>query len=231
MAHTVITSTTCPKCAHFETLDRNEHEYTLEVNFQGAKHLDTLLRKTFGPDLLEAKRCAGCKKSSNTMKYSRLATVPDLLVIHLPRFRRSETGRCVKNTSPVPFRQDLDLAGFADGRVTLRYRLLSVIHHSGNLEFGHYKNVSRGPSGQWEELDDEVVRITKADAALEPAGNFTPMMLFYARVHDSGPTETDLRSTQNNVSSTQQVRDKQRTKSSRRKARGRSKGKGANGYC
>lgn len=88
------------------------------------------------------------------------------------------------NKAQVPFSEHLDLSSFIDGRSTLKYRLLAVVHHTGSLQSGHYQAVAKGPSGNWEEIEDMQVRSARVSVknATDPAKPWSPYLLFWERI-------------------------------------------------
>lgn len=181
---------TCPLCKETDRwTDRQPIEYTLNVNFQQGAPLEDLLRTTnFGPNIAPGRRCDHCGKKADTSRRMRIWNSPYILVISINRFRL-ERGRYVKNLDKVTFREVLDLTPFTENNTILKYRLTSVVHHLGSRNQGHYKAVAKSPGGIWEELEDEVVKKVRVDAALKPSHPWTPYMLFYARTEVNEPVQ------------------------------------------
>ncbi|CAH1392712.1 unnamed protein product [Nezara viridula] len=106
--------------------------------------------------------CEKCQKLRNGVKYSRLMSCPEILCIHLKRFRH-EPALPSKISSHVSFPlTGLDLAPFMgkDCRngVT-KYDLVSVIcHHGHGGSSGHYTCLAKNrTTGEWYEYDDHCV--------------------------------------------------------------------------
>ena len=85
----------------------------------------------------------------------------------------------------IPFSENLDLSAHVEGRATLKYRLLAVVHHLGTIDSGHYITVAKGPGHNWEQIDDARVRSASTKAALKPEDSFLPYLLFWQR--EGGP--------------------------------------------
>ncbi|MGH0151349.1 UNVERIFIED_CONTAM: hypothetical protein FKN15_020381 [Acipenser sinensis] len=105
--------------------------------------------------------CERCKKLRNGVKYCKVLRLPEILCIHLKRFRH-EVMYSFKINSHVSFPLErLELRPFLDkespSQITT-YDLLSVICHHGTAGSGHYiaycQNVI---NGQWYEFDDQYV--------------------------------------------------------------------------
>lgn len=126
--------------------------------------LEDCLAAFFAADELKGDNmysCERCKKLRNGVKYCRVLRLPEILCIHLKRFRH-EVMYSFKINSHVSFPlEGLDLKPFlakeSPSQITT-YDLLSVICHHGTAGSGHYiaycQNVI---NGQWYEFDDQYV--------------------------------------------------------------------------
>ncbi|KAG1959116.1 ubiquitin carboxyl-terminal hydrolase 20 isoform X2 [Pimephales promelas] len=126
--------------------------------------LEDCLAAFFAADELKGDNmysCERCKKLRNGVKYCKVLHLPEILCIHLKRFRH-EVMYSFKINSHVSFPlEGLDLKPFlakeSPSQVTT-YDLLSVICHHGTAGSGHYiaycQNVI---NGQWYEFDDQYV--------------------------------------------------------------------------
>ncbi|XP_028318407.1 LOW QUALITY PROTEIN: ubiquitin carboxyl-terminal hydrolase 20 [Gouania willdenowi] len=126
--------------------------------------LEDCLAAFFAADELKGDNmysCERCKKLRNGVKYCKVLKLPEILCIHLKRFRH-EVMYSFKVSSHVSFPlEGLDMRPFlakeSPSQVTT-YDLLSVICHHGTAGSGHYiaycQNVI---NGQWYEFDDQYV--------------------------------------------------------------------------
>ncbi|XP_077592966.1 ubiquitin carboxyl-terminal hydrolase 20 [Stigmatopora nigra] len=126
--------------------------------------LEDCLAAFFAADELKGDNmysCERCKKLRNGVKYCKVLRLPEILCIHLKRFRH-EVMYSFKIGSHVSFPlEGLDMRPFlakdSPSQVT-SYDLLSVICHHGTAGSGHYiaycQNVI---NGQWYEFDDQYV--------------------------------------------------------------------------
>lgn len=126
--------------------------------------LEDCLAAFFAADELKGDNmysCERCKKLRNGIKYCKVLRLPEILCIHLKRFRH-EVMYSFKINSHVSFPlEGLDLRPFlakeSPSQITT-YDLLSIICHHGTAGSGHYiaycQNVI---NGQWYEFDDQYV--------------------------------------------------------------------------
>ncbi|XP_056873935.1 ubiquitin carboxyl-terminal hydrolase 20 isoform X1 [Takifugu flavidus] len=126
--------------------------------------LEDCLAAFFAADELKGDNmysCERCKKLRNGVKYCKVLKLPEILCIHLKRFRH-EVMYSFKIGSHVSFPlEGLNMQPFlakdSPSQVTT-YDLLSVICHHGTAGSGHYiaycQNVI---NGQWYEFDDQYV--------------------------------------------------------------------------
>ncbi|CAG5055081.1 unnamed protein product [Parnassius apollo] len=111
--------------------------------------------------------CSRCNKLRNGVKMSGVVRLPEVLCVHLKRFRH-ELMFSAKVGARVSFPiQDLNMAPYTHkectSRVT-RYALCAVICHAGTAGGGHYTCVARsgsggsgGGGGGWHCFDDAAV--------------------------------------------------------------------------
>lgn len=175
--HELLTAITCPQCRH--TSHGKEINLILGVNFSAPAPLNTILRRnTFATNILHGRKCDQCHTTVDTPQVVRLGKTPDVLVLQLRRFEWNGT----KKMAHIALDEELDLTPFTSGQIQCRYQLRSVVLHQGTMNSGHYKTVARGPSG-WAELDDLQVSTGKTiTAARDPAGKYTPYLLFWIRI-------------------------------------------------
>ena len=183
----------CPYCSdtHVNNLVYND---SLQLNFPAdltaTQHtLPQLLQHHFDPaqnsvDYIDCSQPSCLKRVRSPPRHLILKVAPDVLIIHLVRFRKDMYGGHVKIETPVHFSQKLNMSPYYAGpRNSLRYHLVSVIQQRGELGSGHYVTVARDPRGQWFELDDNVEPSrVPFRRAFNPGRGFTPYLLFYKRI-------------------------------------------------
>ncbi|XP_054986459.1 ubiquitin carboxyl-terminal hydrolase 20 [Sorex araneus] len=126
--------------------------------------LEDCLAAFFAADELKGDNmysCERCKKLRNGVKYCKVLRLPEILCIHLKRFRHELT-YSFKVSSRVAFPlEGLDLRPFLAKECTSQiatYDLLSVIRHHGTAGSGHYTAYCQNViNAQWYEFDDQYV--------------------------------------------------------------------------
>ncbi|XP_058062802.1 ubiquitin carboxyl-terminal hydrolase 20 [Anopheles bellator] len=105
--------------------------------------------------------CERCNKLRNGVKYSRVLALPEMLCVHLKRFRH-DLSYSSKISSAVHFPlYGLDMRPYLhkDCRSEVTsYDLCAVICHHGTVGGGHYTSFAKhDPTGKWFEFDDQLV--------------------------------------------------------------------------
>ncbi|OCT57913.1 hypothetical protein XELAEV_18002785mg [Xenopus laevis] len=126
--------------------------------------LEDCLAAFFAADELKGDNmysCERCKKLRNGVKYCKVLRLPEVLCIHLKRFRH-EVMYSFKIGSHVSFPlEGLNLRPFLAKECVSRittYDLLAVICHHGSASSGHYISYCQNViNGQWYEFDDQYV--------------------------------------------------------------------------
>ncbi|KAJ0177197.1 hypothetical protein K1T71_007206 [Dendrolimus kikuchii] len=159
----------------------------------------------------DAWRCPRCQRYMPVVKTLGLWSLPDVLVIHLKRFRQQAKGRTsTKLTTMVEFPlNDLDMTPHLVRRngtmaespghsrsprrrhsKTLPnplqeniYDLYAICYHHGDdLETGHYTAACKNPyDSHWYKFDDSKVTSVSDENAYSELVNNTAYMLFYKR--------------------------------------------------
>jgi ubiquitin carboxyl-terminal hydrolase 20/33 len=146
--------------------------------------LDDCLSAFFSTDELKGDNmysCEKCNKLRNGTKFSKVLELPEVLCIHLKRFRH-ELMFSSKIASYVSFPlDDLDMRVHLHkdcvSKVTT-YGLISVICHHGTAGGGHYVCYALNTStNQWFEFDDQRVTPVKP----EDVKNCGAYVLFYKK--------------------------------------------------
>ncbi|KZF20703.1 cysteine proteinase [Xylona heveae TC161] len=143
--------------------------------------------KPFFKEVLPEVRCSKCNDRSDKERELTISLAPEVLILPVKRFAMNDFGRLRKVQTAVDICEWLDLSKYAselEQRVpdTLRYRLISVVQHSGSLHGGHYISVAKGPHEMWRTLNDEMVSKATISDAINPGKGWTPYILTYVRV-------------------------------------------------
>lgn len=130
--------------------------------------------------------CPKCKQHVRAFKKFDLFSMPNVLIVHLKRFRYAQSSFYLhrdKITKLVQFPiEEFDLTDYVvgpkdDGK-SLVYDLFAVSEHSGGLGGGHYTAVAKNPeNNRWFSFNDSFTNETTADRAVTPRA----YVLFYVR--------------------------------------------------
>lgn len=128
--------------------------------------------------------CEKCNKLRTGVKYSRILDLPEILCIHLKRFRH-DLSYSSKISSHVEFPlENFDMRSYThkDCKSQVQhYNLASVICHHGTVGGGHYTCFARNAlTGRWYEFDDHHVN----EVQPEVVQNCQAYVLFYHK-HNS----------------------------------------------
>lgn len=107
--------------------------------------------------------CEKCKKLTNGVKYSKVLNLPEILCVHLKRFRHDSMFATGKVNTYVSFPIDgLEMRPFVHKECKNQYTsydLCSVICHYGGANGGHYTSYARNYANEeWYEYDDSYCR-------------------------------------------------------------------------
>ncbi|KAJ2103013.1 hypothetical protein GGI16_003082 [Coemansia sp. S142-1] len=137
--------------------------------------------------------CGGLQEAERRMRLKRL---PNILALHLKRFKYHEVlGRYVKLSYRVNFPTELRVPNTTEETEDVLYSLSAVVVHLGGGPFhGHYISIVR--SGEkWVLFDDDCVEIIKESELSNYFGDFpnfgSGYVLFYERT-DFDPMQYDL---------------------------------------
>ncbi|XP_068146799.1 LOW QUALITY PROTEIN: ubiquitin carboxyl-terminal hydrolase 20 [Drosophila tropicalis] len=125
--------------------------------------------------------CEKCNKLRTGIKYSRVLNLPEVLCIHLKRFRH-DLSYSSKISSHVFFPlEGFDMHPYVDKNCQSQvysYNLSSVICHHGTVGGGHYTCYARNTlNGRWYEFDDQFVNEVSSDVVQ----NCQAYVLFYQK--------------------------------------------------
>nr|CAG4645048.1 EOG090X0BKI [Leptodora kindtii] len=125
--------------------------------------------------------CEKCRKLRNGVKYSSMVQLPEVLTIHLKRFR-NEPLFSSKISSHIAFPlRGLEMKPWISRECTssvTTYDLVGVIVHHGTAGGGHYTCYALNePAEQWVEFDDSSAR----PVSPETVANCQSYVLFYRK--------------------------------------------------
>lgn len=129
--------------------------------------------------------CEACKTLNESQKELRIARLPEILCIHLKRFRYDSYFSSKLSTHVLFPITDLDLKPFCTSELATKspvggylYELCAVVTHRGSLGGGHYVAYAKNRyDREWYEFDD--TRVTrKSEQEVSAAEAY---LLFYQR--------------------------------------------------
>ncbi|XP_062594454.1 ubiquitin carboxyl-terminal hydrolase 43-like [Saccostrea cucullata] len=175
---------------------RASQQQPLKVSLDQCFQLFTKDEKLSGDDAWECPHCH--KQQKNAIKTIGLWSLPDVLVIHLKRFRQVGLRRSKLSTLvDFPVRE-FDMASHVVRRphtnpdsTEMIYELQGVLNHYGNMQGGHYTAFCKNPvDGRWYEFDDSKVK-PMAEAEVKTSSAY---LLFYQRKGVMDSVREDLES-------------------------------------
>lgn len=169
------------------------------------------LHKYCAPEYLTGKDkvlCERCKRKNDCTKRIAFKELPEVLCVHIKRFRY-ETGwfNGSKNSKVVtfPVNRPLDMSVFLDEMPpqAVEYQLVGLIQHIGSMGGGHYISYCRHKRKpqDWYEFDDMQV----SQVSAEQVERAEPYVLFYQRTpskgskHDRLTFKNDMRLVQSQI--------------------------------
>jgi hypothetical protein len=128
--------------------------------------LDDCLNAFFSDDDLKGENkysCDKCKRLTNGVKYSKVLHLPEILIVHLKRFKHDSMFSTGKISTFISFPDyNLDMRPYLhkDCRNEVStYDLSGIICHYGGANGGHYIAYTRNPqNNEWYEYDDSFCR-------------------------------------------------------------------------
>uniref|UniRef100_A0A453IZC6 Ubiquitin carboxyl-terminal hydrolase n=4 Tax=Triticinae TaxID=1648030 RepID=A0A453IZC6_AEGTS len=152
------------KCLRCETVtDRDETFLDLSLDIEQNSSITSCLKNFSSTETLNAEDkffCDKCCSLQEAQKRMKIKKQPNILVIHLKRFKYIEQlGRYKKLTYRVVFPLELKLMNTVDNS-DLEYSLFAVLVHVGSgPNHGHYISVVKSHN-HWLFFDDETVEMT-----------------------------------------------------------------------
>lgn len=126
-------------------------------------------------------RCPHCNTNVCAYQTTEIKNVGDVLIIHLKRFESTANGSMKKIDTKVIYPPFFDIHDIAPNCKSKKYKLISVIFHSGSISQGHYTAAAIDPgSGKWYNFNDSY------SAIISPKNIFSSRayILFYMNVSE-----------------------------------------------
>lgn len=188
------------RCLSCETVtSRDETFLDVSVDIHENSSVTSCLNQFAAGELLRHNNkfhCDSCGGLQEAERRMRLKRLPNILALHLKRFKFHEVlGRDVKLSYRVNFPVELRVPNTTEETEDILYSLSSiVVHLGGGPLHGHYISIVRS-GDKWILFDDDCVEIIKENELSNYFGDFpnfgSGYVLFYERT-DFDPMQYDL---------------------------------------
>lgn len=170
-----MTLITCYQVNYSST--RRESFFDLQLDVKDCNNLYKSLDKYIAEEHLcgDNQYLSEDNGKQDALKSVKFSKLPPILQILLKRFELNPvTGRSCKINDLFEFYPEIDLAKYTVGEVETKYKLYSVIVHSGKAQNGHYfANINPKLDGHWLKFNDSSVDHIMTCKAID--GNFGGM--------------------------------------------------------
>lgn len=189
----------CLECGNVSTTFQHFQDVLLDI--RKAQTLDEALELYFSREKLDddSYHCESCQKKVPAWKQFSLERAPMVLCIQLKRFSINS-----KISKQVQFRQRLDMTKYVRRRPTgpLIYKLVALVTHMGvSVNCGHYTAIAQGPSGNFYQFDDSIVKPISNQAVF---GTSAYIMLYELENSPFSPKSSKLLSPISTITKTQE---------------------------
>eukprot|EP00127_Corallochytrium_limacisporum_P001536 Clim_evm15s64 gene=Clim_evmTU15s64 len=188
---TLANETRCLTCETVSSREENFFDLSMEITQNTS--LSTCLRNFAAMEQLRGTSkyyCETCCSLQEAQKRMRLVKTPQILALHLKRFKYiEELGRLVKLNYRVSFPLELKLYNTMDESIDADrlYRLFGIVVHVGSgLNHGHFISIVYS-QGYWIIFDDENVDTITEDQLMNFFGS--SQELFNVNGDEQGNTE------------------------------------------
>eukprot|EP00049_Salpingoeca_infusionum_P026828 m.28215 g.28215 ORF g.28215 m.28215 type:complete len:410 (-) comp9025_c0_seq2:180-1409(-) len=200
-----VTLTSEIRCLVCESVtSKEELFFELSLDVEPNTSITACMRKLFRMETFDGDSkyfCDTCQCKQEAERRYRIKQAPQVMVLHLKRFRYSESlGDMTKENCRVTYPTTLRLTTMTTKSEPL-YQLSAVVIHSGHRHTsGHYFTVVRGADDSWFLCDDEYVeRVAEDELAMffgqtdvqaqHMKDSETSYLLFYERVDETLPDQ------------------------------------------
>lgn len=168
----------CESCKH-KSITKQEF-YDLSLGFRKKKskyNIEKSVEEFFSKELIKIDKdksgyyCENCKQNSNAIKSSTIDQSPEILTVHLKRFKFNGS-QSLKVKQSIKYSNYLNLSPYStDNKHQNMYKLISIISHEGrSISSGHYIAHCLQPDNTWATYDDEYInKISEAQALNDPS--------------------------------------------------------------
>lgn len=180
----------CENCKNKSETKQEFYDLSLGFNKRNKKLKKFTIKRSiedyFSSELIKIDKekngyyCEVCKKNNNAIKFSTIDRFPEILTIHLKRFKFNGS-QSLKVKQLIKYSNYLDLSKFSTTHDTsVKYKLIAIISHEGrSILSGHYISHCLQPHQTWYTYDDEYInKINEFQALNDPSA----YVLLYAKL-------------------------------------------------
>ena len=137
----------------------------------------------------EVAMCGNCEHKTVTQKTLRVHAWPNVLVVHLKRFKevRNRGGRGLVRHERLNTAVSFPLSDFCvDASQQVTYDCVGVVNHMGNCEGGHY-TAHALRDGEWFFFNDALppIKIESPEGELNTSNRNAYILFFFRRAHST----------------------------------------------
>ncbi|EGR27738.1 ubiquitin carboxyl-terminal hydrolase family protein, putative [Ichthyophthirius multifiliis] len=155
----LISEVQCNKCEHVSCAYDPFLDLSLSIDDKNLQNIDQCLENFFKAEQIDGNyKCEKCNKISKPQKKIRIGKTPQILVLHLKRFKMFPYKK--KINSNISYSHILDIKRYCslqNNQNQVNYKLFSIISHSGGVEYGHYVSFNKRKD-KWYFCDDENIK-------------------------------------------------------------------------
>jgi ubiquitin C-terminal hydrolase len=157
----------------------------------GETSIDESIREFIKEEILSGDNqyfCDHCKKKVDATKKMCIWEPPNILIVHLKRFKNDRYGS-TKTSSKVIFPTDnLDIQSYLSDLHNVKnttYKLTSISEHRGTCNFGHYVAYCQNSiNNKWYEFNDDSVYHVPDDELAKEIVTKNAYILLYTRIFE-----------------------------------------------
>merc|ERR1712113_600645 len=135
----------CSRCGYASSTIASFMEINLDIvnKKEASISIEEALSEYMRSEAMPDYKCSHCLKKGGCDKLTTIHTLPQTLCLHLKRFENEEKFDKIDEFVQFPVDELLDLSAFVNGEQKRqkvndkKYRLRSIICHSGDLSSGH----------------------------------------------------------------------------------------------
>ena len=160
----IVSTLTCSVCGEVSTV----FEYFWDLSVPLASSVSRCLEKFTSTEILDGHdrpKCEKCNEKRKMTKQYKLWKLPEILIIHLKRFKAGDTRR--KDDSNVKIDSTISVRNFLHDKAesilgssacrNSNYQIYAVSNHMGGTGGGHYTASCKGVDGKWRYFNDSSV--------------------------------------------------------------------------